>query len=193
MTLLRLFYEFFKTGLFSIGGGMATLPFLSDMGEKTGWFTDKMLMDMLAVSESTPGPIGVNMATYVGFTVSGLAGAVTATLGLMAPSIIITVIIASLLREFRNSRVVSNTLYGIRPASTALIAAAALEVLLIVVLNPDAADGAPFIRMINLKGAALFLVLWLLTNFVKPVKKLHPLVLISFSAAVGAAFSFAGA
>ena len=76
MIYLRLFYEFFKTGLFAIGGGLATLPFLSDMADRTGWFTQAQLADMLAVSESTPGPVGVNMATYVGFETGGILGAV---------------------------------------------------------------------------------------------------------------------
>ena len=79
MLYLQLFWEFFKTGLFAIGGGMATLPFLYDMADKTGWFTRAQLADMIAVSESTPGPIGVNMATYVGFLTGGVPGAVTAT------------------------------------------------------------------------------------------------------------------
>ena len=92
MIYLRLFYEFFKTGLFAIGGGLATLPFLSDMADRTGWFTHAQLADMLAVSESTPGPIGVNMATYVGFTTGGVGGALVATLGLVAPSIIVILI-----------------------------------------------------------------------------------------------------
>ena len=89
MIYLRLFYEFFKTGLFAIGGGLATLPFLSDMADRTGWFTQAQLADMLAVSESTPGPVGVNMATYVGFETGGILGAVVATLGLVAPSVIV--------------------------------------------------------------------------------------------------------
>ena len=72
MLYLQLFWEFFKTGLFAIGGGMATLPFLYDMADKTGWFTRAQLADMIAVSESTPGPIGVNMATYVGFLTGGV-------------------------------------------------------------------------------------------------------------------------
>ena len=76
MILLRLFWEFFKTGLFAVGGGMATLPFLYDMSARTGWFTQARLADMIAVSESTPGPIGVNMATYVGFETAGIPGAV---------------------------------------------------------------------------------------------------------------------
>ena len=86
MIYLHLFWEFFKTGLFSIGGGLATLPFLRQMGQRYHWFTETELANMLAVSESTPGPIGVNMATYVGFTAGGIPGAVIATLGLVAPS-----------------------------------------------------------------------------------------------------------
>ena len=85
MIYLQLFYNFFITGLFSIGGGLATLPFLYDLSDKTGWFTHAELANMLAVSESTPGAIGINMATYVGFETASLPGAVIATLGLIAP------------------------------------------------------------------------------------------------------------
>ncbi len=94
MIYLRLFYEFFKAGLFSIGGGLATLPFLYDISDTTGWFTHGQLADMLAISESTPGPIGINMATYVGFTTGGVPGAVIATVGIITPSIIVILLIA---------------------------------------------------------------------------------------------------
>ena len=104
ITLLRLFWEFFKTGLFAVGGGLATLPFLSDIADKTGWFTHAQLADMVAVAESTPGPIGVNTATYVGFTTAGYPGALIATLGLVTPSIIIILNIASLLKAFSDNR-----------------------------------------------------------------------------------------
>ena len=135
MIYLRLFWEFFKTGLFAIGGGMATLPFLHDIGEATGWFTQAQLMNMLAVSESTPGPIGINMATYVGFTVAGVPGAVIATLGEVTPSIIVILIIAALLRNFRENRYVDRAFYGLRPASTGLIGAACVSVVLEVLTN----------------------------------------------------------
>ena len=92
MEQLTLIGEFFKTGLFAVGGGLATLPFLSRMGEIYGWFTKEELANMIAVSESTPGPIGVNMATYVGFSTAGVPGAVVATLGLITPSVIIILI-----------------------------------------------------------------------------------------------------
>ena len=134
MILLKLFWEFFKTGLFAIGGGMATVPFLQDISAKTGWYTAAQLADMIAVSESTPGPLGVNMATYVGYTVGsqqlggpvmGVLAAIIATLGLIAPSVIIILIIAYFLKRFRDSKLVDAALYGLRPASVALISAAA--------------------------------------------------------------------
>ena len=94
MMLLRLFWEFFKIGLFAVGGGMATIPFLYDLSDRTGWFTYTQLADMIAISESTPGPIGVNMATYVGYEMSGVLGSISTTLGFVAPSIIIIVIVS---------------------------------------------------------------------------------------------------
>lgn len=193
MILLRLFYEFFKVGLFAVGGGMATIPFLYDMGEKTGWFTRMQVADMLAISESTPGPIGVNMATYVGFTVEGIAGAVVATLGLVTPSIIVILIIAGMLQKFRSSRYVSAAFYGLRPASAALIAAAGVSVLTVSILNVDlfTTTGA-FSDLIQWKSLVLAAIILVLTNFVKPTKKLHPIVFIAVSAVVGVVFGFAG-
>ena len=128
MILLRLYFEFAKVGLFAVGGGLATIPFLQNMGANTGWFTSTDLTTMIAVSESTPGPMGVNMATYVGFETAGLPGAVIATLGLITPSIIIIMIIAGFLQKFRQSKTVDAIFQGLRPASTALIAAAGLSV-----------------------------------------------------------------
>ena len=141
MTYLLLFYEYFKTGLFAIGGGMATLPFLYDMSARhPDWFTTAQIADMLAVSESTPGPIGVNMATYVGFQVGGVLGAVIATIGLITPSIIVILIIAAFLRSFRDSRIVQSVFYGLRPASAAMVAAAGLSVAAVALLNSPGND-----------------------------------------------------
>ena len=127
---LQLYWEFFKTGLFAIGGGMATLPFLKDIGASTGWYTYSDLMNMLAVSESTPGPIGINMATYVGYLVGGLPGAVIATLGEVTPSIIVILLIAVLLKNFQDNQYVNWAFYGLRPASTGLIGGACVAVML---------------------------------------------------------------
>lgn len=198
---LRLYWEFFKTGLFAVGGGMATLPFLKDIGQSTGWYTYTDLMNMLAVSESTPGPIGINMATYVGFTVGSVPGAVIATLGEVTPSIIVILIVAMMLKKFRDNRYVNMAFYGLRPASTGLIGAACVAVVLEVMtgIKVLAADGA-LVNTFRLAGEALIkwpgvllaAVLVVLTNFVKPVKNWHPIVFIAFSAVVGIVFRFAG-
>ena len=151
MIYLQLFYEFFKTGLFAVGGGLATLPFLYDMADRTGWFTRPQLADMLAVSESTPGPIGVNMATYVGFVTCGIPGAIISTLGLVTPSVIVILIIAAFLKAFRHNRYVEAAFYGLRPASTAMVAAAGLSVVAITLLN----TGAAGLAIVNWKALAL--------------------------------------
>ena len=191
MILLRLFWEFFKTGLFAVGGGMATLPFLYDMSARTGWFTQARLADMIAVSESTPGPIGVNMATYVGFETAGVPGAVVATLGLICPSIIIIILIARVLKQFRESKTVDAVFYGLRPCSIALIAAAGLLVARVTFLNQDApAAGFNPAELLRWKELLLAAVLLVLTRFVEPLKKLHPVVFIALSAAVGILFAF---
>ena len=197
---LRLFWEFFKTGLFAVGGGMATLPFLKDIGQSTGWYTYTDLMNMLAVSESTPGPIGINMATYVGFTVRGVPGAIIATLGEITPSIIVILIVAAMLKKFRDSKLVNNAFYGLRPASTGLIGAACVAVVLevltyVTVQTPTGsmvnsfslAEGS---GLLNWPGLLLAAVLLVLTNWVKPTKKLHPIVFIALSAVVGVVFRF---
>lgn len=190
MILLQLFFEFFKTGLFAVGGGLATLPFLQQMGEKTGWFTAAQLADMLAVSESTPGPIGVNMATYVGYTVQGVGGAVVATLGLIAPSIIIILIIAALLKSFGSHRLVQAAFYGLRPASMGLIAAAGLSTVTLTFWNANTFSAGTWATALHWKGLLLAAVLLLLTRVIKPTRQWHPIVFIAFSAAVGILFKF---
>ena len=194
MILLQLFWEFFKTGLFAVGGGMATLPFLYDMSTRTGWFTQEKLADMIAVSESTPGPIGINMATYVGFETVGVPGAVIATLGLICPSIIIIILIARVLKQFRSNRTVDAAFYGLRPCSIALIAAAGLLVAKITFLNPGAWRPEAGIDMLkglfNWKAVVLAVILLVATRGIRPLKKLHPIVFIAASAVIGILFSF---
>ena len=149
---------------------------------------------MLAVSESTPGPVGINMATYVGYTVGGFAGAVTATVGIVLPGVILVLIIVSVLDKFRGNRYVDAAFYGLRPASTALIAAAGVSVVEISLLNVSLfKETGAFTDLISIPAIILAVVLWVLTNLVKPTKKLHPVVFIAASAVVGIVFSFAGA
>lgn len=194
MMLLRLFWEYFKVGLFSIGGGMATVPFLYDISDRTGWFTHAQLMDMIAVSESTPGPIGVNMATYVGFILKGIPGALAATLGLITPSVIVILMIALFLKSFRDNRYVGFAFYGLHPASSGLIAAAGLSVASAVFLDlPLYSDTGLVSDLFSIKALILGAVLIVLTHWIKPTKKLHPIIFILFSAVIGVIFRFGGA
>lgn len=189
MILLQLYYAFFKIGLFAVGGGLATLPFLYDLSDKTGWFTYVDLANLVAVSESTPGPMGVNMATYIGFLQQGVPGAVMATLGLVTPSVIIITIIARILAKFRENQQVRNAFYGMRPASTALIASAGLALVSTTLLDLEATNLVSMLRYQELALAAVVLVL---TNWVKPTKKLHPIVFVMFSAVIGVIFQIGG-
>lgn len=193
MILCRLFWEFCKTGLFAIGGGMATVPFLREIADKTDWFTAGQLADMIAVSESTPGPLGVNMATYVGYTVGssqlgspwmGIVGAVTATLGLIFPSIVIVLCISFFLKRFRTSTLVDAALYGLRPASVALISAAGVEIVLFAILQVDSIYqiGA---AQLSWKSVLLAAGVYAGTNLIPKLKKLHPIWFILLSAIVG--------
>ena len=194
MILLRLFFEFFKTGLFAVGGGMATLPFLYDMSERTGWFTSAQLADMIAVSESTPGPIGVNMATYVGYLTGGRIGAIVATLGLITPSVIVILIVAAFLKAFRDSKYVAGAFYGLRPASTALITAAGLAVVKISFFDTKVfSDLSHILHSTKWEAVALAAVLIVLTRYTPKVKNWHPIIFIGISAVIGAVFRFAGA
>lgn len=193
MILCKLFWEFCKTGLFAIGGGMATVPFLREIADKTGWFTAGQLADMIAVSESTPGPLGVNMATYVGYTVGssqlgspwmGIVGAVVATLGLIFPSIVIVLCISFFLKRFRTSTLVDAALYGLRPASVALISGAGVEIVLFAILRVDSIYqiGA---AQLSWKSVALAAGVYAGTNLIPKLKKLHPIWFILLSAIVG--------
>ena len=199
MIYLRLFFEFFKVGLFSVGGGLATIPFLQDLGARTGWFTAADLADMIAVSESTPGPMGVNMSTYVGFTVGmgqgglgpigGPLGAVVGVLGLIAPSIIVILIIAGFLKKFRDSKAVDAVFSGLRPASTALIAAAGWSVALIALVQSVELLTTEGIRVPALYWPGVLIAAAVFVCMRVPkLKKLHPIVYIALAAAVGVIF-----
>ena len=188
MTFLQLLYEFFKTGLFSVGGGLATLPFLYEMSTKhPDWFTSADIADMIAISESTPGAIGINMSTYAGFKTAGIPGGILASLALALPSVIIILIIARFLAKFRVSKLVKGAFYGLRPASAALIAAAGWSVVKISLIHLDAASLASVFQW---KAILLAVVVWLLTNVVPQTKKWHPLAFIALSAVAGVLFQF---
>ncbi len=185
MIYVTLFYEFFKTGLFAVGGGLATLPFLRQMSiSHPDWFTESMLADMIAVSESTPGPIGVNMATYAGFQAGGILGALSATLGLIAPAFLVMLIVVRVLTQFRDNRYVNAAFYGLRPAVTGLIAAAGVTVakgsLLVLPFTGDV------LSLFNWPSIAIFAVVLFLTRRFKA----HPILFLLGSAVVGILIGF---
>lgn len=182
---LFLMLEFFKTGLFAIGGGPATIPFLMDMAEKYPWFTMQELSDMIAISESTPGPIGINMATYAGYKTLGSFGGILSTLALIFPSVVIIIIIAKFLEGFHENRTVKAVFAGIRPAVTALIAAAVINMIYVSLFTAGENGSA----VPNYKSCGLCVVIFLLLQW-KKTKKMHPALWFLIAAAVGIVFQF---
>lgn len=183
-------WNFFKTGLFAIGGGMATIPFLYEMSDAFGWFSHEDILNMLAVSESTPGPIGINMATFAGFKAGGSFGAVLSSLSITLPSIIVILIVARLLDRFRKNRFVDGAFYVLRPASSALIMAAGFNILLAVFFDVEKLNFSDFARLgevfthINWIPVVMCAILFILMRL-KPLKNIHPVFFIAISAAAG--------
>lgn len=187
MTILRLIVEFFKTGLFAVGGGLATLPFLYEMGEKTGWFGAQDVLNLLAVSESTPGPIGINMSTYVGFITSGVPGAILASLALTAPCVIVILLVIRVLDKFKGSPLVEAIFKALRPASIGMITAALIGVVKESLLHLENWAGlGSILSVFNWQAIVLAVVLW----FIMKKWKTHPIAYIGIAAAVGIVFSF---
>jgi len=181
MTLLRLALEFFCIGLFSIGGGMATVPFLMSLAARTGWFTLQELTSMIALSAATPGPIGVNIATYVGYTVLGIPGGILAALFLTLPSFLIILLLAHLIEKLRGKPRFEAIFSAIRPASIGLIAAVLLHLCVSTFVSPGATFGIAW------KSVALFLVLCL-ALFAPHLRKLPIPVFLLCSALCGIVF-----
>ncbi|MBR2916871.1 MAG: chromate transporter [Clostridia bacterium] len=184
MQYIIVFLEFFKIGLFAIGGGLATLPFLYDLTEKYEWFTAHDLSNMIAISESTPGPIGVNCATYAGVDALGTFGGIISTFGLVLPSLIIILLVAKAMEKFKNNKFVNYGFYGIRPAVAALIALAFVDVAKTTLFNFELLGKGNFL---NIGSVILFVIMFFLTN---KFKKVHPIVFIGISALVGILFKF---
>lgn len=181
MNLLFLFMEFFKTGLFAIGGGMATIPFLYEIASKYDWFTTKDLVDMIAISESTPGPIGVNMSTFAGFQANGILGALVATLSLVLPSYIIICFIATILERFQKSRFVKGAFLGLRPAVVGLLLMASIQIFKVSLFKEAPVSLLTIIPNIDYVAVILFALL--LFGIIKFKK--HPVVYIGIGALLG--------
>ena len=188
MIYIQLFCEFFKIGLFAVGGGLATLPFLYAMTSNHNWFTTNDVANMIAISESTPGPMGVNMSTYVGFTSFGLMGAILGPLSLVFPSVVVIVLVSKVLARFKESQLVQDVFYGLRPASTGLIIAAGLGVAKIALLHLDVYEQTKnLVDLINYKAVILAVGIYIL---MKKQEKIHPILVIVIAAVIGIVFKF---
>ena len=179
MLLLDLFFSFFKIGLFAVGGGLATLPFLYELANTHDWISVTDISNLIAISESTPGPIGINMATYVGFLQSGILGALIAPLGEVFPSLIVILIISGFLKKFKENLIVKNVFYGLRAASCALIATAGLGVARLAFFGKNFSD-------FFWQGGLLAVILFFATKKLK----WHPIIFIAISAVIGIVFKF---
>lgn len=179
MIYLTLFFEFFKIGLFAIGGGMATVPFLMELAEKYPWFSPSELANMIAISESTPGPIGINMATYAGYNAGGFPGALVATASLVAPSIIIIVMIAKFMTNFSENKYVRWAFYGIRPMIASLIGYAIWQIAVLTFFDQSAGRFVPLLLPL-VCGIGIYLLLQ-----IPKLKKLHPICWILVGAVLG--------
>ncbi len=183
MIYLRLFYEFAKIGLFNFGGGMASIPFLQDLSETTGWFTLHQLTDFIAISESTPGPMAVNVATFAGYSTAGILGGFIATFGLIFPALIFITIMAKFLSKFKGNKYVDWVFYGLRPCVLALIVSALIN-LAEVTLFYEGISLSTFFTSFNIRAWAIFVIVFILLNL-KPFRKLHPIVFLGVSAVMG--------
>lgn len=177
MVLITLFFEFFKIGLFAVGGGLATLPFLYELADKYHWFSRVELIDMIAISESTPGPIGVNMATYAGYNAAGILGGIVATLGIVVPALLVIITIAKVLDKFKDNKYVNAAFYGIRPAVAALILASAWDVIQSTLFH----SGQSGIAFLNVPAILCFAFLY----FLLVKYKKHPIWYIVLAALIG--------
>ena len=186
-TYLALCLEFAKISIFAIGGGLASLPFLYAVSDRYGWYSHADLANMVAVSESTPGPIGINMATYVGFMTAGVLGGILATTSYLLPSIVIGTVAARFLARFKASPYVEAVFYGIRPAVCALIGAAGVKIMSISLVHVDMLrESGPRWAAFQIQPICLFIILTVMSRKLK----WHPVVYIAIAAVVGMVLKF---
>lgn len=185
MIYLGLFLSFFQIGLFSFGGGLATIPFIQALSEYTGWFSIEDVMNMIAISEATPGPLGVNMATYVGYLTSSYGGAIVSVLGLVIPSIIVIICVAKILEKISENSIVKRVFYGLRASSVGLIFLAFFETFKITSLKLENYSGiSSIVEVIQFFPLYLSVfIFFLIRKF-----KLHPTCYLLFAAIVGILF-----
>ena len=184
MIYFKLFLTFFEIGLFTFGGGYAMISLIREKVISFGWLTEEELLNMIAVSESTPGPIAVNMATFVGSTQGGILGSLVATLGVVLPSFIIILLISALIRNFLKYKGVQAFLGGVRPCVVALILATAITMLMSTLLGITTFNGG---FDTDFKGIAIFVILVIVATIFKKTrkKKPSPILMILISAGLG--------
>lgn len=182
--MLQLIFAFFRIGLFAVGGGLATLPFLYQLSRETDWFSSSDISNMIAVSQSTPGPIGVNMATFVGFQGFGIPGAIVASLSLIAPSLIICLLVSKMLDKVKNSPLVQSIFAALRPASAGLILVAGINLALGTYWTETPKTGNQWLSF-DWRMALLSLILLTILKIRKP----HPVLLILIAAIAGVIFN----
>jgi len=183
MIYLTLFFEFLKIGLFAFGGGFAAIPFLFDMADRYPWFTHEMLVDMIAVSEIAPGPIGIKMATYAGYQAAGIPGSIAAVMGLITPGVVVMILLLRVLKSFNENKYVQNAFWGLRPAVTALIAAAAFDIAGLSMLDFSL---LPNMFGVAVKPLVLFIFLWVALQ--SKLKWFSPFTIIVLAGIVGVTF-----
>ncbi len=195
MTFLLLIWDFLKTGAFAIGGGLATIPFLKEISKTRNWFTLQELMDFIAISESTPGPIGINMATYAGFKaisneynsgLIGIFGAIIAPLSLVVPSVIAVLFVAKFYEKFKTNKYIAASFAGVRASTAGLICGAMGSVFVTMLWNADDWKDTHDVLMAINKVEAIAFVLF--TFLIFKFKKLHPVVFIAAGAVIGIVF-----
>ena len=187
LDLLIMCLQFMKTGLFAVGGGLATIPFLYELSDKYEWFTHNDILNFIAVAEGTPGPVGVNMATFAGYITHGIGGGIAATLSLVLPSFVIILIVSTILQKFRQNRFVTQGFYFLRPASTALIGAAGLKVLLVVFFGVEKVtfDMFGYLGQVFTHVNWLAILVFAVMFFLMKTFKGHTIIYILIAAALG--------
>ena len=174
MIYWTLFFEFFKIGLFAVGGGLATIPFLFDLTKRFDWFSTQDLVSMIALSESTPGPLGVNMATFAGYQAVGILGGIIATLGLILPALFVIILISKFLNRFKQSFIVQSVFFGLRPAVSVMIFVFIFNVCKVIV------DLTPNVRSLMLSIVLFLCYLILILRY-----KCHPIFFVILGAFMG--------
>lgn len=186
MIYLELFWTFFMIGAFTFGGGYAMLPLIQEQVTAKGWIDSQSIINFIAVSESTPGPFAINMATYIGGEMGGVFGAFCATLGVVVPSFVIILIVAKCYDKFKQNRVVKGCMTGLKPAAVGLIGGAVISTMFTVFFPTgiclDVFKTTSFYISLGIFGTMFFLAL----------KKVHPIILICLSAAIGIAVGYLG-